>query len=695
MRHVRSWLALAALLVLTACGGPLLTSLDHEAVLEVSAITVSGAAFLPPIGRAVDTSNFFAGASVAVEIFAADAAGAPTGPLLTSYSTAAGTVSAKSDGFYMALWRVQSTVAANRQVSRVVVQVWATGLAGSGVDCTADRCLLGSFEAVIRRNRNTNFEGALDLTRSQTLPIKVHVAGPQGFWPTSIGDLRTVTTGLPFTVELDGDGQPIAENCIVNDFTVPGQGLNALGAGLNALGAGLNALGAVGGLFLLAPGETAGASEIRLAPPAEAGAFVDELTTPWSGTDNAALLVVDDFSTTNGLLYLVPPELRKPLPTFSVGDLENAVGTDLSHGALVLHQVLEMLEAEGSDWTLDESMSAGNGSFRVYYRFGAQENRQDLVIAAVDTGKFNTDMIAGRIQNALNTLLALESDGNVMDEFGFNLDVRRVIVNMSFAIVPCAILYDFEAFVNADPTFQSYVAALADANGLQSFRDELTQLIVQPLAGAADPIGAQVVGEYQQCDGDFEGYDEEEWWDESPSVWESYVMNPPYWLQCPDYGVSHDVVNYVASSGNFGLGFPMFPAAWPFVLGVSAQNAVEPSVLSPSEFDSEKAEFANDGEVMAPGALFELGRSSDIDDPTVVPDVVLAYAGTSFAAPVVLRLHAPGHPDRKPTWLELFYDLIYVAAIIQLGNLLAATPRRRARPGSSSCSWPCGGRGRA
>jgi low temperature requirement protein LtrA len=37
-----------------------------------------------------------------------------------------------------------------------------------------------------------------------------------------------------------------------------------------------------------------------------------------------------------------------------------------------------------------------------------------------------------------------------------------------------------------------------------------------------------------------------------------------------------------------------------------------------------------------------------------------------------LRLHAPGHEERKPTWLELFYDLIYVAAIIQLGNLLAA-----------------------
>jgi hypothetical protein len=44
----------------------------------------------------------------------------------------------------------------------------------------------------------------------------------------------------------------------------------------------------------------------------------------------------------------------------------------------------------------------------------------------------------------------------------------------------------------------------------------------------------------------------------------------------------------------------------------------------------------------------------------------------SHATSRTLRLHRPGHEDRKPTWLELFYDLIYVAAIIQLGNLLAA-----------------------
>ncbi len=41
-----------------------------------------------------------------------------------------------------------------------------------------------------------------------------------------------------------------------------------------------------------------------------------------------------------------------------------------------------------------------------------------------------------------------------------------------------------------------------------------------------------------------------------------------------------------------------------------------------------------------------------------------------------LRLHVPGGVERKIGWLELFYDLIYVATIIQLGDLLTrnATP---------------------
>jgi low temperature requirement protein LtrA len=34
-------------------------------------------------------------------------------------------------------------------------------------------------------------------------------------------------------------------------------------------------------------------------------------------------------------------------------------------------------------------------------------------------------------------------------------------------------------------------------------------------------------------------------------------------------------------------------------------------------------------------------------------------------------LHTALHPEKKVSWLELFYDLIFVAAIIQLGDALS------------------------
>ena len=37
------------------------------------------------------------------------------------------------------------------------------------------------------------------------------------------------------------------------------------------------------------------------------------------------------------------------------------------------------------------------------------------------------------------------------------------------------------------------------------------------------------------------------------------------------------------------------------------------------------------------------------------------------------RLHVvQGHEEKKPAWIELFYDLIFVAALIQLGNGLSS-----------------------
>jgi hypothetical protein len=70
----------------------------------------------------------------------------------------------------------------------------------------------------------------------------------------------------------------------------------------------------------------------------------------------------------------------------------------------------------------------------------------------------------------------------------------------------------------------------------------------------------------------------------------------------------------VASSGNHNFNFSLYPAAWPEVIGVSAHD-------EPLSNPIEKSLFSNDGEIMAPGNLFELGNAR--------------YLGTSYAAPVV------------------------------------------------------------
>jgi low temperature requirement protein LtrA len=46
--------------------------------------------------------------------------------------------------------------------------------------------------------------------------------------------------------------------------------------------------------------------------------------------------------------------------------------------------------------------------------------------------------------------------------------------------------------------------------------------------------------------------------------------------------------------------------------------------------------------------------------------------------------------EKRATWLELFYDLIFVAAFIQLGNLLSASVSVETSSSSLASSSRCG-----
>jgi hypothetical protein len=646
MTRAKLFVSIVVILLVTACGSVAPPEAEFDAAAAATASrTADGFAFLPPVGPAVDSAGFYAGASLIVEVRAIDGAGG----LLTSFSTAAGTVRVQ-DEHYLALWRVSDTVAANRGVTLVRVSVFASGLAsGSALAeaCSGDPCEVGSFDAMIRKSKSVKAgSGILDLTRTQTLPIRMHVLGATNR-ATTLDALTPLTPGLTFEGE--------TQNCAANEFTLPGQGLHALGSGLHALGSGLHALGSVGGLFLLGdvvdPGNPPG---IRLFEPKDAAELVlGILPADPEALRSSAILVVDDFGPWPPVFDLGPaltgfdgtPQANPSLAE-SEAFLDGLVsGGGFSHGALVLDQTLRMVEAAGF-----VSEFGGFGSLRI---FRHADGNGFLVVAAVNTNQLDTEVIATQIDNALR-VIRYYSELDAFDGF----DVRRFAINMSFVIVPCAVLADFDASGLDD--FEAYARALGEENGVavevEEFYDELVAVLLTPLELDGEPLLEQIsscangyAGQnpFETPDGENQGGDEWEW----PYLpWDLYYLDFEFatlvqypeefiYADIPDWGCDQfgASVVYVGATGNFGLPYPMYPAAWPMVVGAASQDAD-----TPEGFTDTKSSFSNSGEVMAPGALYQLVRSDTAAQ-------AIAYAGTSFAAPVVTFLTALDQMMDAPT----------------------------------------------
>jgi low temperature requirement protein LtrA len=54
--------------------------------------------------------------------------------------------------------------------------------------------------------------------------------------------------------------------------------------------------------------------------------------------------------------------------------------------------------------------------------------------------------------------------------------------------------------------------------------------------------------------------------------------------------------------------------------------------------------------------------------------------------PIRLRCGDQAEPGRRATWLELFFDLAFVAAVAQVGTPLEPSTRRPAWCATASCS---------
>ena len=543
--------------------------------------------------------------------FAIDSDGLPTdvqyGALQDAFSTADGTIAISGDTF-KANWQVPVTQNLPARYVRIEVQ-YAVGAAdpdaplcgyGAGGSC------FGYFDARLDANssegKSNPLAGFLPIVRDRTLPIRFHIRESQSSAPDSINALRRISNNAPFNVGDDAEA-----NC--TQYDVPGQGLQAVGAGLQAVGAGLQAVGAglqavgaVGGMFyhpafqadaLVTPSTVA--TDIRSLAGASSATelltlMVGDLRKPVFD-ERVALLVVDDFG--SAAPYLLP----EPEDLFEIGGDSFVLTEDVTHGALVMDHVLALLDAAfgvGERDSLVRRTDSPDGS-DVLYAYAPRKGKKAptiplILVRAVNTRNETTDVID-------TDVIKDEIEDNLPVTHG-DLSYPNVIMNMSFAIVPCAASSDAEASagnltdIDGDGvvSLDDYMAALALTNDVVvAEQGELTQL-------ATSALNDDLLT-FLRCPAGEDGC-----------------------ARAPNTGIVK-----VAASGNFGYAFPFAPAALESVASVSSQDTV-------AEGYGGKSSFSNGGEIMTPGSLF-LASADAVPEGTTV--AAIAYAGTSFSAPNV------------------------------------------------------------
>ncbi len=509
------------------------------------------ARYLPPVGSGKPKGEFVVGMPLEVATFALapgdqDAVGTPLGPVL---STAGGGVTVDGDTYTLRWPALDPNVA-----ERVRIELR----------------MVGSGDAPVCDEYGGECLGYLD--------VRVVEEGGKGRGGGSSKGLITVPSGGTFVVqfkvlaprsvqelaELSGHGGLDVEhgNCPASELTLPGQGLQAVGAGLQAVGAGLQAVGA-GGLFVA----DVAALAVRALPAADVAAAFDGLGT---AKHDVMLVVLDDF----GGVYELPKAVTHGDLTALTDEAFAALVRDgkISHGAIVFHEVVALLRAVFGEGTWGEEPSLLGAP---YVEFRAYSKGPKLRVQAVDarwgSATLDTDQAALALEAALGKARAK----------GF----KRVVVNMSFGVVPCGVVEDFAR--TQEVTFDEYVAALMAHNGISGATAARLSAEVQQPAELDDPLFALVA--------------------------------------CPATGsgsCGHGLTSlvFVAASGNYGQGFALFPAALPGVVSVGSQPAQDGAAVPT------RSAFSNAAAVLAPGDLVTVRTQGERG---------LALAGTSFAAPVV------------------------------------------------------------
>lgn len=544
---------------------------DQAAELEALNLPVNESLrvrFLPPIAKKNPTGSFVSGLDLEIKFFNVNpVTGVASGSALSgTLSTAKRTIVSQRDT-YATIWLALGTTLDRKATQYLRAEIRTAG-AGNAPVCngTSQDCLgyldIFAFKGLFlgRQNVPDGFVPVPSLLGVLPIGFKVlaapvvpeePVGGPP---PATLGELTGLSGGT-----LDEQ----AGNCASSFLTRPGQGLQAVGAGLQAVGA-------VGGLF---QGQTSSFNG-TLVSPAQIG---DELYGQFLNTGNSkrsVIFVVDDFS--NG--FELPAAALQPGT-----DLATLTG-QISHGTLVLHHVLEIL-ASMDHGTGNDVYQISQGAFdgQPYYEYSYLGT--EFFVQAVNVGQFDTDTIADRLREA-------------MLHYGEVEGASIMVVNMSFAIVPCSVLSDYSS-TSGLATFEAYLGALAAHNHVGSeYLDQLDELVSTPVGLGSDPLLAFTGCPLPSTDGlacDGTGLD---------------GANPTLAITRSLY--------LVASSGNYGNSYSLYPAA--------ATNVVSVGSLAAAAGGYSAAGYSNLAGIAAPGGLFELASGGGN---------TVAYAGTSFAAPIV------------------------------------------------------------
>jgi len=280
-------------------------------------------------------------------------------------------------------------------------------------------------------------------------------------------------------------------------------------------------------------------------------------------SEDVAIIVVDDFAGDESGIEHFNSSKDVVESIFNAQDSS----TWPQHGEVVLNHLNLLLLA--SDYTMS-GYEVKVGGARANWTY---PNGKRLTIEALDFNNAKSQSIADRLESSIKKL----------NDDGF----ENIVVNMSFALVPCSIWNDYVAHVEQYQTLEEYAQAVYGKNE----------------AALSAKIDLNVYGESVVL---------------PELIFKlTTAVNP---LSDPLFKSikKHKNVTFIASAGNFGNDFSTYPAAYPNVIAVSALDLA----------GNKKASYSNSGNVLVAGGDFLLEFiSGDIQKSKI------SYKGSSFAAP--------------------------------------------------------------